>query len=220
MILWLIRIVISHFLNMKSKEDLELKNYLNNYIEFGGVSDAENVELKNYDHAIYDLEGFNSYLHRRDGQFQVQIFQFESNKSEMYVIPEHTHPNVNSYEIYLTGTIFFSHSGKWVYPKHPSLRYYKRKNKKRLRCIQVNNNDVHGAVVKPEVGGKFISVQHWLNGVKPSCVGMDYKGYGVSKKQSEVNGVLYDDDCPRNENDILQRDWRMAASLETRSPFS
>ena len=202
---------------MKSKEDLELKNYLNNYIESGGVEDARKIKFEQYQHSIYDVEGFNSFLHRRDGQFQVQIFQFESNKSEMYVVPEHTHPNVNSYEVFLSGkgNMFFSHSGKWVYPKHPDIYYYKK-----CRCIRVNNNDLHGAVVKPGVGGKFISVQHWLNGVKPSCVGLDYQGYGVSKKQSEVNGVLYDDDCPRNENDILQRDWRMAASLETRSPFS
>ena len=164
-------IVILHFLNMKNKEDLELKRYLNAYIDSDGVRDAKNVDLKNFEHGIYDLEGFNSFLHRRDGQFQVQIFQFESKKHDMYVVPEHTHPNVNSYEIYLTGTIFFSHRGRWIHPKHPSLSYYKRKNKKRLRCIQVNNDDMHGAVVKPEVGGKFISVQHWLNNVKPSCVG-------------------------------------------------
>ena len=209
--------VILHFLNMKNKEDQELKRYLNDYIDSDGVRDAKNVDLKNYDHGIYDLEGFNSYLHRRDGQFQVQIFQFQSDKSEMFVVPEHTHPNINSYEILLSGrrNMFFSHSGKWVYPKHPDIYYYKK-----YRCIRVNNNDLHGAVVKPEREGKFISVQHWLNGVKPSCVGMDYKGYGVSKKQSEVDGVLYDDNCPRNENDIPQRDWRMAASLETRNPFS
>ena len=88
------------------------------------------LELKITIMQYMTLRGFNSYLHRRDGQFSsADIFNFESNKSEMYVVPEHTHPNVNSYEIYLTGTIFFSHSGKWVYPKHPSLRYYKRENK-------------------------------------------------------------------------------------------
>lgn len=194
---------------MKSKEDLELKNYLNNYIESGGVEDARKIKFEQYQHSIYDVEGFNSFLHRRDGQFQVQIFQFESNKHDMYVVPEHTHPNVNSYEIFLSGgrNMFFSHSGKWIYPKHPNLYYYKK-----YRCIRVNNNDLHGAVVKPEVGGKFISVQHWLNGVKPSCVGLDYQGYGVSEKQSEVDGVLYDKNP--------QRDWKMAASLETRKPFS
>ena len=209
MISWLIKIVILHFLNMKSKEDLELKNYLNNYIESGGVEDARKIKFEQYQHSIYDVEGFNSFLHRRDGQFQVQIFQFESNKHDMYVVPEHTHPNVNSYEIFLSGgrNMFFSHSGKWIYPKHPNLYYYKK-----YRCIRVNNNDLHGAVVKPEVGGKFISVQHWLNGVKPSCVGLDYQGYGVSEKQSEVDGVLYDKNP--------QRDWKMAASLETRKPFS
>ena len=67
--------VILHFLNMKNKEDQELKRYLNDYIDSDGVRDAKNVDLKNYDHGIYDLEGFNSYLHRRDGQFQVQIFE-------------------------------------------------------------------------------------------------------------------------------------------------
>ena len=56
-------------------------------------------------------------------------------------------------------------------------------------------------------GGIFLSVQQWLNGVKPSCVGMDYDGYGVSEKQAEVDGVKY-----------KERSWKMAATKEVKPP--
>ena len=76
------------------------------------------------------------------------------------VAPEHTHPNVHSYEVGLSGDLWFSHGGKWIHPKHPAFHFYKKN-----RCIQVDNVHLHGASVGPK-GGIFLSVQQWLNGVK------------------------------------------------------
>ena len=53
----------------------------------------------------------------------------------------------------------------------------------------------------------FLSVQQWLNGVPPTCVGKDYEGYGVSQEQTEYDGVKF-----------KELDWTMAASKETRKP--
>jgi hypothetical protein len=111
-------------------------------------------------------------LYRRD-QFQVQMFAVP----EGTIIPEHTHPNVDSIEVYVGGKIHFSHSGKYVWPKEAvamkdgPLGVANRRGTQ----IRVRPNDLHGGVFGAG-GGVFLSVQHWLNGVKPHCVAADYTG--------------------------------------------
>ena len=180
----------------------ELKTFLHNYLDTSAVEDAKALSMDKFDQNIYNVEGFHSYVQYRNREFQVQVFLFPP----FAVAPEHTHPNVHSYEVGLSGDLWFSHGGKWLYPRHPALHIYRAKTKKKYRCIQVDNGDPHGAAVGP-TGGIFLSVQQWLNGVKPSCVGMDYDGYGVSEKQAEVDGVKY-----------KERTWKMAATRETKAP--
>lgn len=45
----------------------------------------------------------------RDGQYQVQLFIVKPNSE----IPPHIHPNVDSYEVYLSGDINFMCNDKW-----------------------------------------------------------------------------------------------------------
>ena len=101
------------------------------------------------------IEGVVSILWYRNGQFQVQQFIAPPDK----IIPEHVHPNVDSYEIFIGGEIAFS----------------KNKLHQNTHIIRVNHNDWHGGVMGP-LGGSFFSIQHWLNGVKPHCVAADYTG--------------------------------------------
>jgi quercetin dioxygenase-like cupin family protein len=118
--------------------------------------------------AVHSVEGVTSILMYREAPFQVQMFAVPPN----HIIPQHTHPNVDSFEVYVGGEIRFSHKGKWVseQPKAvdglPDLRG---------SIIRVLPNDPHGGVFGPS-GGVFFSVQHWLNGVPPSCVANDYSG--------------------------------------------
>ena len=175
----------------------ELKTFLHNYLDTSAVEDAKALTLDKYDHNIYNVDGFHSYAQYRNRDFQVQVFLFPP----FAVAPEHTHPNVHSYEVGLSGDLWFSHGGKWIHPKHPAFHFYRRN-----RCIRVHNVDLHGASVGPN-GGMFLSVQQWLNGVPPTCVGKDYEGYGVSQEQTEYDGVKF-----------RELDWTMAASKETRKP--
>ena len=147
-----------------------LETFLHNYLDTSAVADAKELPLDKFEHNIYGVEGFHSYVQYRDEEFQVQVFLFPP----FAIAPEHTHPNVHSYEVGLSGDLWFSH--------------------------------VHGASIGPK-GGMFLSVQQWLNGVKPSCVGKDYDGYGVSPEQTKYDGVKY-----------KKLDWKMAASKETRKP--
>jgi hypothetical protein len=126
-----------------------------------------------FEGAVSKVENVTSILLYRQGQFQVQMFAVP----EGTIIPEHTHPNVDSIEVYVGGNIRFSHSGKYVYgeeqlrPKTGPLRCAL----KRGTTIRVRPNDVHGGVFG-KGGGVFLSVQHWLNGVQPHCVSADYDG--------------------------------------------
>lgn len=122
--------------------------------------------------AVHKIEDVWAVRWFNRGPFQVQLFVVPPN----YVIPEHTHPNVDSFEVYLGGQIRFSHGGKWVVPEE-ALEQEGQYGTAPFRgyTIRVRPNDLHGGVFGP-AGGVFMSVQHWLNGVEPHCVGSDYDG--------------------------------------------
>jgi quercetin dioxygenase-like cupin family protein len=122
--------------------------------------------------AVHTIEGVTSVIWYREPPFQVQLFIAPPN----YIVPEHTHPNVDSFEIYLGGQIRFSHSGKFTAPEASfTIPAFDGTALSRGNSIRVRPNDVHGGIVGPS-GGVFMSVQHWLNGVEPHCVAADYTG--------------------------------------------
>ena len=111
----------------------------------------------------------------RKGQFQVEMGIVPPDS----FIPEHVHPNIDSYEVGVGGGMCLSRNGQWIVketldidppsPEDPSL------NRKRGAAIRVRPGDVHGGCFGTE-GAVFYSVQHWLNGVKPTSVAHDYSG--------------------------------------------
>ena len=135
--------------------------------------------------AVYNFGQDNQGGHVMSGiwyknkQFQVELFIV----SGPCIIPEHTHPNVDSYEVLLGGQIRFSRDGKWMIPE----TYQVDVNEKgtspyRGETVRVNHNTPHGGVVGPG-GAIFFSVQHWLNGVEPHSVGLDWNGRTASQEQ-------------------------------------
>ena len=162
----------------------KLKEFLVDYItNTSAISDAVLLDKNNFSNLnIYDVDGFNSHIQFRNNQYQVQIFSTPSN----FIIPEHKHPNVDSFEVYLSGDIDFSLEGSWLsnwdIEDHTFID--------NLFVVQVKHDAIHGAIFG-EGGGRFMSVQHWINEVNPSCVGLDYDGLGGSTKQSEVDKVKF-----------------------------
>lgn len=136
--------------------------------------------------AVSKIQDVTSILLYRHGQFQVQMFAVP----EGTIIPEHTHPNVDSIEVYVGGNIHFSHSGKYAFaPETVTANSGPLKTAaKRGTMIRVRPNDVHGGVFG-EGGGVFLSVQHWLNGVKPHCVAADYDG--ITMGEHHLANVKY-----------------------------
>ena len=128
-----------------------------------------------------DSQGGNvmSGVWYRKDQFQVELFMIAG----PLIIPEHTHPNVDSYEVLLGGQIRFSHSGKWLIPETYQVDIGDNGTSPyRGNRVKVKHNDPHGGVVGPE-GAMFFSVQHWLNGVTPHCVALDWDGRTASQEQ-------------------------------------
>src|SRR5437763_5514736 len=126
--------------------------------------------------AVSKIQDVTAILLYRKGEFQVQMFAVP----EGTIIPEHTHPNVDSIEVYVGGNIRFSHSGKYVYGEE-QLRPLDGPlgcASKRGTRIRVRPNDVHGGVLG-KGGGVCLSIQHWLNGVEPHCVAADYDGITI-----------------------------------------
>ena len=101
----------------------------------------------------------------QNGEHQVEMFVLSPNSE---IVP-HIHPNVDSFEVYMSGDIKFMCNDEWYEPKDAGI------------TIRVKPNSWHGGLFG-ERGGCFLSVQKWLNGVKPKFVGDDWvdKNNGIS----------------------------------------
>lgn len=106
----------------------------------------------------------------RDNEYQVQLFIVKPNS----VIEPHIHPNVDSFEVYVSGDIRFMCDDIWY------------DEPKSGQVIRVKPNSYHGGEFG-ERGGCFLSVQKWLNGVPPTSVGDDWHD-----NQGNVEGTASD----------------------------
>ena len=120
-------------------------------------------------HRVEDVTSISWY---RQGQFQIQLFAMPPN----CIVPEHTHTNVDSYEVMMGGRMLLSKHGRWVEDSDfEHLAINKEPfSRRRGSAIRVRPNDIHGGIAGRS-GGVFMSVQKWLRGVKPHCVALDYK---------------------------------------------
>ena len=110
-------------------------------------------------------------LYQKD-QFQVEMFVCQPN----VIIPEHIHPNVDSFEVCLYG-MSFEHELTHICNPNDSLKMYD--------TLRVRPEHRHSASSGP-IGGVFISIQHWLNGVAPYRIAKDYEGGIIGTKHKEL----------------------------------
>jgi hypothetical protein len=134
-----------------------------------------------YNHCVvFDNNIRGAVLYRAEC-WQVQLFILDPNT----VIPEHQHPNVDSFELYLGGDIEFTIDGKCFTPRDagPSA---KGTSEFFAQFIRVTPTTWHGASSGPQ-GGSFISIQQWLNEVKPTNVGDDWMFQPNQDKRNYAN---------------------------------
>ena len=185
-----------------SLEDL-VTNITGNPWAFGRIPD---------DAPMHKVEDVTSITWYRQGQYQVQIFVMPPN----YIVPEHTHPNVDSYEIMMGGRMLLSKHGRWVEDRDFEKLSINDApfSRRRGSAIRVRPNDVHGGITG-STGGLFMSVQKWLNGVKPHCVAMDYNGPTMGDHHLE--SVKVGDASSKGGQDKLT--FKDAASKEDTAPW-
>ena len=109
-------------------------------------------------------------LYREDNK-QVQLFIVEPNT----IIPQHHHPDVDSYEMLLCG-MEFNINNKIILPLRLSSLTNKEGQPLGSRfLLRVKPNYIHGGKSGPN-GGAFISIQLWLNNKNPTSVGENWVG--------------------------------------------
>jgi len=152
----------------------------------------------------YKIQEVTGLLWFRLGQLQVELFMVPPN----YTIPEHTHPNVESYEMYIGGDISFSKGGRWV--TDDDLLKADGITGIGGALIHIKTNDMHGGSFGPN-GGVFMSIQKWAEGVEPHSVAYDY--VGVTMGEHHTKGVVTG--VPETKKELT---WKDAASLEEDAP--
>tara|TARA_Y100000592_G_C5247479_1_gene211239 strand:- start:70 stop:543 length:474 start_codon:yes stop_codon:yes gene_type:complete len=140
-----------------------LKNFKNWYLE-------KNIIKPPLLNGLMFIDGIAGITLYRSKPFQVQMFICNPDTK----IKEHSHPNVDSYELFLWG-MTFTHKGKTIINQDMA---FKEKNNY-PRCsywtLRVKPNDLHGGFASNK-GGAFISIQEWLHGHEPKNVSEDWQG--------------------------------------------
>jgi hypothetical protein len=149
------------------KDGDTIDDYLSWFLEHGTAI----PQMPTENGIVFIGNGPGVVLHRA-GQFQSQLFFTEPNSE----LPEHIHPNVDSYELHVGGEVDFivNHEEHAIPPEHLMdgrdgiSRFWSQ-------GIHVPAGCKHYVKVGP-MGGLFISVQHWLNSIKPTSVDFDWDG--------------------------------------------
>lgn len=176
-------------------DDDELTRFLRAFLATAPV--IGHVPLEN---AVWNIDQVISVLLYRKDQFQVQQFIVPPD----YVIPAHVHPNVDSYEVFVGGSIRFTHSGVVVLDTDVDRRVDQYGSSiHRGAVIRVKPNDRHGGYFGM-AGGVFLSVQQWQHGVKPHCVSLDYTGRVVGT--DHLNKVAAGAPQPANQRELREED--------------
>ena len=156
----------------------ELSSFLEWYLEAGNKIF---VPAENSVHFVEGVTGMTIYRH---GPFQVQLFTITPDT----IVPEHMHPNVDSFEVALAGIEFYL-NGETALSMDYSLDIHKESKLSMAfyKVLRVLPETPHGGLSSSN-GGCFMSVQHWLNGVEPTSVGNDWKGIETmgNKHDSQV----------------------------------
>lgn len=148
----------------------ELKVLLATFMEhgFGILRYAQNEGVSKI------LPGLGITLFRKDS-FQIQQFLFEPNTE----IIEHSHPNVESIELYICGDMRLTLDGREIFNYDTNESASDGTCPKNGGLLYLPPGSVHGGSIGPR-GGCFLSLQNWINGVKPKPIHLDWVGQNGS----------------------------------------
>jgi len=105
----------------------------------------------------------------RQNPFQVQLWLCKANEKS----PEHTHPDVDSYEVYFGGDIIFTKNGKKVKEKPEQLENLK--SSAWGWFMRINSDDKHEAIIN-KMNSSFLSIQYWKNSIPITSIERNWLG--------------------------------------------
>ena len=150
-------------------QDLDLREFKNWYLK-------NNIIQTPFKEPLMFIDGIAGITLYRKKPFQVQLFICEPNTT----ITEHSHPDIDSYEVFLWG-MSFTHKGQTIISHKMAML---EKNDM-PRCfnwtLRVKPEDLHGGQASDK-GGSFLSIQKWLNNIEPTHVSKNWKGNSLGAK--------------------------------------
>lgn len=126
--------------------------------------------------AVWEYGTVRSLVLFRQPPYQVELFTVPP--GETGEESEHRHPNVDQFQVYLSGEIDFRVNGRSV---------SEGMARSGIREIRLRPTDWHTARYTP-AGGAFLSVQRWPGGVGPTSVGMEWEGPFTHGAQAALHG--------------------------------
>lgn len=120
-------------------------------------------------------DAVTSIVLHREGQFQVEMIVARPNTE----IPEHTHDDVESFEVGFSGDLEF-------FVKGIQTNFFRSAapngtSRDLGRFMPVPQGMIHGGRSGPN-GAVFLSVQRWREGLVPTHVGINWTGPTVGKE--------------------------------------
>ena len=145
----------------------ELSYFANWYLTSGDIKAIYTPSKNPYN---YSLDGITGTVIYRNKNFQVELFICKPNT----FIPEHIHPDVDSFEVFLYG-MKFTHGGKIIINDEQAVEEIDGMPAYAYQTIRVKPNDYHGGASSKN-GGSFLSIQRWLNDINPTTVSDNWHG--------------------------------------------
>lgn len=112
--------------------------------------------------AVRMLENSTEVVLYREGQFQVELITLRKG----CVVPPHSHPNIDTYEVILSGgPDAVASAGR-----------HRHTSRQVAAIVPIPNGTIHSAAPGGLEDTAFLSIQLWLNGVTPSFITDDWVG--------------------------------------------
>lgn len=113
--------------------------------------------------------------------FQVQLFIVPPGVT----LPPHTHPNVEVSEVYVTGEFFAQKNGTPVVYERHMVPDEDGNCQIAWKTIDLDAGEPHSAQIGNR-GCAFLSIQKWINGVKPKSITLDWGGAPLGDKHDQA----------------------------------
>ena len=131
---------------------------------------------------VYYTDISMSFVWYRAAPWQVELYMVRPNT----VAPEHAHPDVDSLEVYLSGTFTLTGlDNSTELSQYMDTPRFDGMHRLFGQTIKNPPDHAHGGVFGNN-GGVFWSIQKWVNGVTPTSVTKNWKGDTIGEHHKEV----------------------------------